>query len=61
MVFLNLVFFFKVKEMICVEAGSRVEMLDKSKFDVKYDLWALRVPREICKSATRILNGYAHV
>lgn len=47
--------------MIYVEAGSRVEMLDKSKFDVKYDLWALRVPREICKSATRILNGYAHV
>ncbi|XP_010688144.2 tRNA (guanine(37)-N1)-methyltransferase 2 isoform X2 [Beta vulgaris subsp. vulgaris] len=44
--------------MIYVEAGSRVEMLDKSKFDVKYDLWALRVPREICKSATRILNGY---
>lgn len=33
-------------------------MLDKSSFDVKYDLWALRVPREICKTATRILNGY---
>ncbi|XP_057538795.1 tRNA (guanine(37)-N1)-methyltransferase 2 isoform X2 [Amaranthus tricolor] len=33
-------------------------MLDKSSFDVKYDLWALRVPREICKMATRILNGY---
>uniref|UniRef100_A0A7C9DJF3 tRNA (guanine(37)-N1)-methyltransferase n=1 Tax=Opuntia streptacantha TaxID=393608 RepID=A0A7C9DJF3_OPUST len=33
-------------------------MLDESKFDVKFDLWALRVPREICKSATRILNGY---
>lgn len=33
-------------------------MLDESKFDVQFDLWALRVPREICKSATRILNGY---
>ncbi|KAK9706074.1 hypothetical protein RND81_07G102700 [Saponaria officinalis] len=33
-------------------------MLDESKFDVKFDLWALRVPREICKAATRILNGY---
>ncbi|XP_056693033.1 tRNA (guanine(37)-N1)-methyltransferase 2 [Spinacia oleracea] len=33
-------------------------MLDKSSFDVKFDLWALRVPREICKTATRILDGY---
>lgn len=36
-------------------------MLDKSSFDVKFDLWALRVPREICKTATRILDGYADV
>ncbi|KAL2929284.1 hypothetical protein RDABS01_034695 [Bienertia sinuspersici] len=33
-------------------------MLDESSFSVKYDLWALRVPCEICKTATRILNGY---
>ncbi|KAL2929291.1 hypothetical protein RDABS01_034702 [Bienertia sinuspersici] len=33
-------------------------MLDESSFSVKYDLWALRVPCEICKMATRILNGY---
>ncbi|XP_021764475.1 tRNA (guanine(37)-N1)-methyltransferase 2-like [Chenopodium quinoa] len=33
-------------------------MLDKSSFDVKFDLWALRVPREICKTATRLLDGY---
>ncbi|XP_074278581.1 tRNA (guanine(37)-N(1))-methyltransferase 2 isoform X2 [Silene latifolia] len=33
-------------------------MVDESKFDVKFNLWALRVPREICKAATRILDGY---
>ncbi|CAA0386719.1 unnamed protein product [Arabidopsis thaliana] len=33
-------------------------MFDESKFDVNLKLWALRIPRELCKSATRILNGY---
>ncbi|KAA8523084.1 hypothetical protein F0562_009507 [Nyssa sinensis] len=33
-------------------------MLDESKFDVHLKLWALRIPRELCKVATRILNGY---
>ncbi|KAM7257466.1 hypothetical protein ACFE04_013207 [Oxalis oulophora] len=33
-------------------------MLDKSKFDSHLNLWALRVPRELCKTATTILNGY---
>ncbi|KAL0013908.1 hypothetical protein SO802_000977 [Lithocarpus litseifolius] len=33
-------------------------MLDESKFDVHLNLWALRIPRELCKVATRILNGY---
>ncbi|KAK4479252.1 hypothetical protein RD792_014763, partial [Penstemon davidsonii] len=33
-------------------------MLDERKFDVKLNLWALRIPREHCKFATRILNGY---
>ncbi|CAI0543155.1 unnamed protein product [Linum tenue] len=33
-------------------------MLDVSKFDVHLKLWALRIPREICKVATRVLNGY---
>lgn len=33
-------------------------MLDESKFDVNLKLWALRIPRELCRSATRILNGY---
>ncbi|CAN1331310.1 tRNA (guanine(37)-N1)-methyltransferase 2 [Linum perenne] len=33
-------------------------MLDESNFDVHLKLWALRIPRELCKAATRILNGY---
>ncbi|XP_043808064.1 tRNA (guanine(37)-N1)-methyltransferase 2 isoform X4 [Manihot esculenta] len=33
-------------------------MLDESKFDVHLRLWALRIPREFCKVATRLLNGY---
>ncbi|CAM8950616.1 unnamed protein product [Rhodiola kirilowii] len=35
-----------------------VAQLDVSKFDVHLKLWALRVPCELCKVATRILNGY---
>ncbi|GMP59990.1 hypothetical protein CsSME_00023044 [Camellia sinensis var. sinensis] len=34
------------------------EILDESKFDVNLKLWAIRIPRELCKVATRILNGY---
>ncbi|XP_022841993.1 tRNA (guanine(37)-N1)-methyltransferase 2 [Olea europaea var. sylvestris] len=33
-------------------------MLEERIFDVKLNLWALRIPRESCKLATRILNGY---
>ncbi|XP_054812332.1 tRNA (guanine(37)-N1)-methyltransferase 2 isoform X2 [Prosopis cineraria] len=33
-------------------------MLDESKFDVHLKLWALRIPCQLCKVATRILNGY---
>ncbi|XP_058206791.1 tRNA (guanine(37)-N1)-methyltransferase 2 [Rhododendron vialii] len=33
-------------------------ILDESKFDVHLKLWALRIPRELCKVATRILNGF---
>ncbi|XP_073122799.1 tRNA (guanine(37)-N(1))-methyltransferase 2 isoform X2 [Henckelia pumila] len=33
-------------------------MLDESKFDVHFNLLALRIPREKCKLATRVLNGY---
>ncbi|XP_027331887.1 tRNA (guanine(37)-N1)-methyltransferase 2 [Abrus precatorius] len=33
-------------------------MLDESKFDVHFKLWALRIPCQFCKVATRILNGY---
>ncbi|KAJ4823643.1 hypothetical protein Tsubulata_017938 [Turnera subulata] len=33
-------------------------MFDESKFDVNLELWALRIPRELCKVATRLLNGY---
>ncbi|XWS26899.1 hypothetical protein CRYUN_Cryun26dG0069800 [Craigia yunnanensis] len=33
-------------------------MLDESKFDVNLKLLALRIPRELCKAATRLLNGY---
>ncbi|CAM8925721.1 unnamed protein product [Rhodiola kirilowii] len=35
-----------------------VAQLDVSKFNVHLKLWALRVPCELCKVATRILNGY---
>ncbi|KAK8291601.1 hypothetical protein V6Z11_D06G068900 [Gossypium hirsutum] len=33
-------------------------MLDESKFDVNFKLLALRIPRDLCKTATRLLNGY---
>ncbi|GMH04624.1 hypothetical protein Nepgr_006464 [Nepenthes gracilis] len=33
-------------------------MLDESKFDVNFQLLAIRLPREFCKAATRILDGY---
>lgn len=33
-------------------------MLDESKFDVHLKLWALRIPRELCKVATKLLNGH---
>ncbi|XP_047308944.1 tRNA (guanine(37)-N1)-methyltransferase 2 [Impatiens glandulifera] len=33
-------------------------MLDESKFETHLKLWALRVPRELCKVVSRILNGY---
>ncbi|XP_076958764.1 tRNA (guanine(37)-N(1))-methyltransferase 2-like [Bidens hawaiensis] len=33
-------------------------MLDKSKFDVQLKLLALRIPRELCKAATKLLNGH---
>ncbi|XP_031384135.1 tRNA (guanine(37)-N1)-methyltransferase 1 isoform X1 [Punica granatum] len=33
-------------------------MIDESKFDVRLELWALRIPRELCKVATRLLNGH---
>ncbi|XP_051133063.1 tRNA (guanine(37)-N1)-methyltransferase 2 [Andrographis paniculata] len=35
-----------------------VEVWDERKFDVKLNLLALRIPREHCKHATRIFNGY---
>ncbi|KAF3450061.1 hypothetical protein FNV43_RR06140 [Rhamnella rubrinervis] len=33
-------------------------MLDESKFDMHLKLWALRIPRELCKVAARLLNGH---
>ncbi|XP_050870770.1 tRNA (guanine(37)-N1)-methyltransferase 2 isoform X3 [Lathyrus oleraceus] len=33
-------------------------LVDESKFDVHLKLWALRIPCQFCKAATRILNGY---
>ncbi|GAB2300391.1 hypothetical protein Dimus_034433 [Dionaea muscipula] len=33
-------------------------MLDESKFSETFQLWALRIPCQFCKAATRILNGY---
>ncbi|CAN4094779.1 unnamed protein product [Withania somnifera] len=32
--------------------------LDESKFDMQLKLWALRIPREHCKAAMKILNGH---
>ncbi|XP_031094734.1 tRNA (guanine(37)-N1)-methyltransferase 2-like [Ipomoea triloba] len=32
--------------------------LDESMFDMHLKLWALRIPRQHCKIATRIFNGY---
>lgn len=32
--------------------------MEEKIFDVQMKLWALRIPRESCKLATRILNGY---
>ncbi|KAG5604373.1 hypothetical protein H5410_025865 [Solanum commersonii] len=32
--------------------------LDESKFDMHLKLWALRIPREHCKAAMKILDGY---
>ncbi|PKA56264.1 tRNA (guanine(37)-N1)-methyltransferase 2 [Apostasia shenzhenica] len=40
----------------CCYMGAMV--LDESKFNFKLNLIALRVPREFCKSAIRLLNGY---
>ncbi|CAA6670893.1 unnamed protein product [Spirodela intermedia] len=39
-------------------AGRRHPLLDEGAFDVKLQLWALRIPRELCSLASRILNGY---
>ncbi|KAK4798607.1 hypothetical protein SAY86_030933 [Trapa natans] len=33
-------------------------VIDESKFDVHLELRALRIPRELCKITTRLLNGY---
>ncbi|XP_076930807.1 tRNA (guanine(37)-N(1))-methyltransferase 2-like [Bidens hawaiensis] len=33
-------------------------MLDESKFDVQLKLLALRIPRELCKAAAKLLNGH---
>lgn len=33
-------------------------ILDESKFEVKLNLLAIRIPRELCKSVSRLLNGY---
>ncbi|MCL7031072.1 hypothetical protein MKW94_006478, partial [Papaver nudicaule] len=33
-------------------------LFDESKYNVQLQLWALRIPREHCKNATRLLNGY---
>uniref|UniRef100_A0A1D1ZA26 tRNA (guanine(37)-N1)-methyltransferase n=1 Tax=Anthurium amnicola TaxID=1678845 RepID=A0A1D1ZA26_9ARAE len=40
------------------EAGRRHPTLDKGAFDMKLELWALRIPRELCSRASRLLNGY---
>lgn len=33
-------------------------ILDESKFEMKLSLWALRIPRHLCTSVLRLLNGY---
>ncbi|KAK7388766.1 hypothetical protein VNO78_23593 [Psophocarpus tetragonolobus] len=47
----------------CIDAVAGCEdlsrsHLDESKFEVHFKLWALRIPCQHCKLATRILNGY---
>ncbi|KAL5722639.1 tRNA (guanine(37)-N(1))-methyltransferase [Ranunculus cassubicifolius] len=39
-------------------AAAAMEMVDESKFETKLDLWAIRIPRELSKAVTRILDGY---
>lgn len=36
-------------------------LLDESKFDLQLKLWALRIPSQLCKVASRILNGLAYI
>ncbi|KZV34781.1 tRNA (guanine(37)-N1)-methyltransferase 2 [Dorcoceras hygrometricum] len=49
---------FFVRRISCRKTFGEEGMLDESKFDVHFNLLALRIPREKCKLATRILNGY---
>ncbi|KAJ8750414.1 hypothetical protein K2173_015553 [Erythroxylum novogranatense] len=44
--------------LVVLKTNSHCEMLEESKFDVIFNLWALRIPRELCKVATGILKGY---
>ncbi|KAG6488750.1 hypothetical protein ZIOFF_049999 [Zingiber officinale] len=37
---------------------SSLQLLDESRFDVKLQLWALRIPREHCVTVSRLLSGY---
>lgn len=37
--------------------NSSLQLLDESRFDVKLQLWALRIPREHCVTVSRLLSG----
>ncbi|MQM11973.1 hypothetical protein Taro_044885, partial [Colocasia esculenta] len=39
-------------------AGRRPAVMDEGAFNLTLQLWALRIPRELCSRAIRLLNGY---
>lgn len=39
-------------------AAAAAAVLDESKFESQLQLWALRIPRELCNSVGRLLHGY---
>ncbi|KAL4198146.1 hypothetical protein AMTRI_Chr03g44440 [Amborella trichopoda] len=49
---------FQEEDASCYTSIDQSAILDESKFILELKLWALRIPRELCGSVVRILNGY---